>query len=205
MSNLDNFLKLPKEKQEKIIDGSLKAFGRSGYKKTSTADIAAEAGISKAMVFHYFGTKKKLYFYLIQLCGDLFMNQINDHRDPQETDFFDRIRRAGDLKIQVMKQQPSILPFLKSMFLETDEEVKAEINALFATGQKAERFRQRIVFEGMDDSKFVEEVDPQLIYKMLIWMSEGFANHLTGDIDNLESFYKDFIDCLNLLKKAFYK
>lgn len=56
--DLERFFRLSEEKQNSIIDAALKAFGINGYKKTSVSDIAAEAGISKAMVFHYFGTKR---------------------------------------------------------------------------------------------------------------------------------------------------
>ncbi|MCE7699680.1 MAG: TetR/AcrR family transcriptional regulator [Methanobacterium paludis] len=205
MNGLDHFLALPTEKQNVIVDAAFRLFGENGYKKTSTSDIAAAAGISKAMIFHYFGTKKKLYLYLIQLCGDIFIKAINRAFDPQVTDFFKRIRQTGDIKIQIMKRQPSILSFLKSAYLESDPEVKSEIHLLFASRQGAD-LRQKIVFEGMDASKFKDSVDPKLVFKMLIWMSDGFFNRLSGDaLTELETFYHDFCECLDLLQAALYK
>src|SRR5690625_358370 len=67
---LEKFLNLTKEKQNSIIDSALKIFAKHGYRKTSISDIAKSAGISKAMVFHYFGTKKDLYLYLVNTCAD---------------------------------------------------------------------------------------------------------------------------------------
>lgn len=64
---MEKFLNLPVEKQNIIIDAALKNFAVHGYKKTSISDIASSAGISKAMVFHYFGTKKELYVYLVRM------------------------------------------------------------------------------------------------------------------------------------------
>lgn len=55
---MEKFLSLPMEKRNLIIDAALKSFGLHGYKKASISDIASSAGISKAMMFHYFGTKK---------------------------------------------------------------------------------------------------------------------------------------------------
>jgi len=60
-----------------ITDAALKSFGTNGYKKSSISDIATGAGISKAMIFHYFGTKKALYLYLMDLCGNMLMNEMN--------------------------------------------------------------------------------------------------------------------------------
>ena len=45
---MENFLNLPEEKQNTILDAAFAAFGANGYKKASIADIAAAAGISKA-------------------------------------------------------------------------------------------------------------------------------------------------------------
>lgn len=44
------------------------------------------------MIFHYFGTKKALYLYLINLCGDIMMNEVNEKFDNTVTDLFDRIK-----------------------------------------------------------------------------------------------------------------
>jgi len=64
------------EKQNLIIDAALKTFAMHGYKKTSISDIASTAGISKAMVFHYFGTKKELYLYLVNTCVDSISTEV---------------------------------------------------------------------------------------------------------------------------------
>lgn len=202
---MDKFLSLPLEKQNTIVDGALTAFGTNGYKKASVSDIAAAAGISKAMVFHYFGTKKALYLYLIKLCGTTMMDEINEKFDRAVTDFFDRIRLAGDIKLAVIQKHPAILLFLSSVLHENDDEVKQDIRMILAD-QNVTSFREKIAFEGMDTSKFKDGVDPKLIVKMLTWMSEGYFNDITGYGDtDLEVFYKEFLDCLVLLKKVCYK
>ncbi|CAM3140547.1 TetR family transcriptional regulator [Sporolactobacillus spathodeae] len=205
MDDFDNFISLPEEKKQAIIDGALRAFGATGYKKTSTAEIAAESGISKAMVFHYFGTKKKLYLYLLQMCGNMIIDALNNKMDRNVTDFFDRIKQAGDIKMELIKQQPAILSFLLRVYFETAAEVRDAIKQ-FLTDKQFIDFRDRLAFAGMDGSKFKDDVDPKLILKMLVWMSQGALTDLTRATDfDLETYYKDFTDCLNLLKKAFYK
>ena len=170
---MEKFFNLPAEKQNKIIDAALVSFGTNGYKKTSVSDIAAAAGISKAMVFHYFGTKKDLYLYLIQYCGDLIMKEVNDKFDRQITDFFDRIMQASEIKLSVLKIHPAILTFLSSIYFEQDEEVKDDIKKILT---ETEGFRNQIAFDGMDTSKFKDSVDPKIVMKILLWMAEGFAN-----------------------------
>ena len=202
---MEKFFNLPAEKQNKIIDAALVSFGTNGYKKTSVSDIAAAAGISKAMVFHYFGTKKDLYLYLIQYCGDLIMKEVNDKFDRQITDFFDRIMQASEIKLSVLKIHPAILTFLSSIYFEQDEEVKDDIKKILT---ETEGFRNQIAFDGMDTSKFKDSVDPKIVMKILLWMAEGFANGaFTPGFtkDTMDKLIGEYYECMKLMKDNFYK
>ncbi|KAF0194466.1 MAG: hypothetical protein FD169_1787 [Bacillota bacterium] len=63
---MEKLMSLPVEKKIIFINAGLTAFSRCGYRKCSVSDIAALAGVAKSMIFHYFGTKKNMYFYLIE-------------------------------------------------------------------------------------------------------------------------------------------
>ncbi|GFZ30297.1 TetR family transcriptional regulator [Clostridium zeae] len=200
---MEKFKNLPKEKQDTIINAALKIFGSNGYKKASVNDIASAAGISKAMVFHYFGTKKALYLYLIELCGNIVVNEIINRFDNTVTDFFDRIKMTTEIELSVMKQYTAIPTFLTSMYFEADEEVKDDIKAIISQG---DGFREKIALDGIEVSKFKESVDLKVVMKMLTWMADGFMNQFSGKTDvDFEGICNEFYDCLNMLKKNFYK
>lgn len=191
------------EKQNVIIDAALESFGANGYKKTSVSDIASAAGISKAMIFHYFGTKKALYLYLVELCGKIIVEEVNEKFDITITDFFDRIMLSTDIEIAVLKKHPAMMTFITSAYFETDDEVKDDLKAMMAQG---EDFRSKIAFAGTDVSKFKDNIDLKLVMKMLTWIGEGFTNHFSGKQEvDLEAIHKDFYECMNLLKSNFYK
>lgn len=46
---------------ESILAAAARAFGRKGFAATSMEEIAAEAGITKLIVYRHFGGKKELY------------------------------------------------------------------------------------------------------------------------------------------------
>jgi AcrR family transcriptional regulator len=202
---IEKFTNLPTEKQNVIINAALDCFAANGYKKASVNDIAQAAGISKAMVFHYFGTKKKLYLFLINVCTKTILSEITEKFDSRVTDFFDRIMQATEIKVSAMKKHPAILSFLYSAYFESDSEVKAEIQKLF-TSKEGEIFRNDLIFGGVDASKFKDGVDPQLVMKMLIWFSYGYMNMAQSkaaiDIDEM---YKDFEKSIRMLRSNLYK
>ncbi|EGD46333.1 transcriptional regulator, TetR family [Ruminiclostridium papyrosolvens DSM 2782] len=199
---MDKFLNLPEDKRKRIVDAALKSFGANGYKKTSVSDIAKAADISKAMVFHYFGTKKDLYLYLIRMCTDIIINEINSGFDSTVTDFFERIKQSSKLKASVMKKHNYIPAFLIGVYFESDPEVKSDITTLLAAGDD---YRDKIAFEGMDTSKFKEGIDPKSVLKMLIWMAEGYFGQLPASILDIDAMLKEFYECMDLLRNNFYK
>ncbi len=199
---MDKFLNLPEEKRNRIVDAALKSFGTNGYKKTSVNDIAKAADISKAMVFHYFGTKKDLYLYLVKMCTDIIINELNNGFDFTTTDFFERIKQSSELKASVMRKHTDIPAFLIGAYFESDPEVKADITSLLAVGDD---YRDKIAFDGMDTSKFKEGIDPKLVLKMLIWMAEGYSSQLSVSTLDLDVMLKEFYECMDLLRNNFYK
>ncbi len=202
---MEKFINLPQEKQKYIIDGALTIFGSNGYKKSSVSDIASAAGISKAMVFHYFGTKKALYLYLLDMCSNLIIDAINEKYDDTITDFFDRMLNASNIKISVMKKHPAIISFLTSAYFETDHEVQDDIKLILKQG---EEIRSRIAFNGVDASKFKDGIDIKVVMKILIWLAEGFVNNtnMKYDMDlDLDHLFNEYFECMNVIKDNFYK
>lgn len=54
------------EREKNIIEAALKVFSRNGYAETRMADIAAEAGMSYGLVYHYYQNKEKLFEAIVE-------------------------------------------------------------------------------------------------------------------------------------------
>ena len=58
------------EKKNKIIKAGLEVFGSKGYYKTTTVDIAKQAGVSTGIVYSYFVDKKDIFLHSLKLYFD---------------------------------------------------------------------------------------------------------------------------------------
>lgn len=68
-----------KEKRKnEILAAGLDLFIRRGYTSTKISDIAKQVGMSTGLLFHYFGSKEKLYEALIQKGVSAPMNIMAD-------------------------------------------------------------------------------------------------------------------------------
>lgn len=49
------------QRKQEILHGAARAFARKGYQATNLDDIAAEAGLAKGHIYHYFLNKEQLF------------------------------------------------------------------------------------------------------------------------------------------------
>ncbi|MGA2822701.1 MAG: TetR/AcrR family transcriptional regulator [Bacteroidales bacterium] len=54
------FEEIRENKRRKILDSAVECFATSGYHEVSINDLAAHAGISKGLMYHYFSSKDEL-------------------------------------------------------------------------------------------------------------------------------------------------
>ena len=88
------FYALPVEKQSQILNAAYKVFAMNQYKKAPTSEIAAEAGISKSLLFHYFYNKQELYIFLWNYAADLTKKYMCKYKVYETDDFFEMMRRV---------------------------------------------------------------------------------------------------------------
>ena len=56
----------PDERRQQILVAARRIFNERHYGAVSVSDIAAEAGIARGLVNHYFGTKRELYIEVVR-------------------------------------------------------------------------------------------------------------------------------------------
>jgi AcrR family transcriptional regulator len=54
------------ERRLRIVEAAVELFSRKGFRGTRTREIAEAAGISEAMIYRHFATKRELYFAIIE-------------------------------------------------------------------------------------------------------------------------------------------
>ena len=56
----------PDECREQILNCAINLFGERPYAAVSTTELAAEAGVTRGLIHHYFGTKRGLYLEVVR-------------------------------------------------------------------------------------------------------------------------------------------
>ncbi len=201
----EHFQGLEQEKRERILNAGYQIFGKHGYRKTSTADIAREAGISKAMLFYYFASKKELYLDLMQEAANVLLNAMNARLETISTDFFERVLALSRIKIEALKKHPFLTQFLYSAFEETDSEIYDELQMQFSAGDVV---RNEMVVLHTDAGKFKEGISPEVVLEIIMNCALGLFCVQTADDcgpEVIERHMERFQEYLALFKNNFYK
>lgn len=194
---MELFKKIPRDKQLLIINVAYACFGKNGYKKTSIADIAEAAGISKASLFQYFGTKKALYLFLYRYAVD----EIIGPSPEGSADFFECIRLMSAIKMDVLAKYPGMFDFMASTMDEESPEIAEALKEL--SGKSIEQ-GVSVVFAKVDWTRFKPEIDREMAINAITWISEGYLRSVIGYKD-ANAMRNELAGYMDLLKKAFYR
>jgi AcrR family transcriptional regulator len=88
-------LKRP-ERRRALMDAAARAFARGGYAATSLEDVAAEAGVTRALIYQHFDSKTQLYRALLDDMRDKLQRATGapDRLEPASLDALVRIAQT---------------------------------------------------------------------------------------------------------------
>lgn len=174
------------------------------YKKASTDLIAAKAGISKGSLFYYFRNKKELYLCVYHYVLEIVTEELVDPELMKITDFYDFIVYASEKKMRLLEKYPYILDFSVRSFYSEKEEISDGIKSV--TNQEI-RNTFDIYFKDLELKKFKDGIDPRQIYKMLVWMIDGYMHEqrMYGRDIQVEMFEKNFFGWIEMFRNSTYR
>lgn len=113
--------------KEQILDACLAVFARHRYESTTTALLAEAAGVSKALLFHHFKSKKSLYLNILDHCFAKGRIEMGFDRLPEYQDFFAAKEEFSITKFDYYMKNPDVYKFVQEAFFATPNELKVEI------------------------------------------------------------------------------
>lgn len=201
-------LDLEPQRRDAILNAALKEFVLRGFDNASTNVIAKDAGLSKALMFHYVNNKQDLFLFVYDYFTELLEKEYFTKLDFSEKDIFVRLRQSYLIQIDLIKQYPWIFEFSKLSIITKSDEVN---KALESRANKKQSSCDHEIFDMIDASKFRAGLDIEKCKQYILWANVGFTNEILDDIRNSEA---SNLDCERIvstldgyfdeLRKIFY-
>ncbi|MDM5233654.1 TetR/AcrR family transcriptional regulator [Lysinibacillus pakistanensis] len=206
---MTKLLDLNPQRRDAILNAALKEFSSKGYDNASTNVIAKEAGISKALMFHYVSNKQELFLVVYDYFFDLIKNEYLELMNYDEKDIFDRLRQSYHLQIKLWERYPWIFDFHKLLQPTKSKEVSKELENRVHEEHSSCSPK---LFDGIEEAKFKVGLDIEKCKQFILWVNVGFTNEILEDIRYSESQainYELFVEKLDgyfdELRKIYYK
>jgi len=210
-NSIQKFASLDASKQERILNAAMKEF-TAGYKNASTDNIVKEAGISKGLIFHYFGTKESLYNYLVDYGIEVIQREFVDKINIVHPDVLENIWQLSLLKGELSLRYPALFDFVANAYMDTT--APGDNPLLLRSGESQGHLMAQIL-ACADYSLFREDIDPQKAISIILWSVEGYthsivqASHKKGlgfsPREHYENYLKEFEELIKTLRQCFYK
>ena len=190
-----HFLALEEEKQDRIRRSALQEFGRYGYQKTSVEQIAKAAGISKSMVFHYFGTKLELYKYLLFYSSDTLKVYYDGIEEKlQGLDYIQKYKLLTKIKLKAYLAHQEIFSYITMIYLHPENlHLDPDIEKLFTQMVTQREEVLKYLITSSETDHFRDDLDHEKIKKYINWIIEGFSQQIIAELMNqpLDELYFD--------------
>jgi AcrR family transcriptional regulator len=202
---------LPEDKRQKILQASLTEFAEHGYLNASTNRIVQTAGISKGLLFHYFGSKKKLFLYVLDHVIKTLISKLSAQSASLKGDFFETMWRSSLIKAQIAVEEPQMYHIMYDVYLNLPAEIKDELmqryGQIFSDQRKA--FVKRI-----DESKLREGLTAEDAANLITDFLGGYYQRNIESykaytpeqfLEKLDSIKEDMMKYMDIIKRAVYK
>lgn len=197
------FFSLAQEKQQAILNAGFHVFSQNSYRKSPMSEIADAAGISKALLFHYFHNKKELYLFLWDTCARITVEEMTRSGAYEQKDLFGSMDHGMQAKLRLMRQYPDIGVFAVRAFYEKDLEVSADIQKSMGQYLQAHAAKK---LQKLDPEDFIPGIDLQMMYKEMYWASEGCLwEYIQRGIMDIDAMEKDFRALLDFWKTVYLR
>lgn len=192
------FFDLKKEKQDRMINAALKVFSQSGYRHASTDDIVKEAGISKGLLFHYFGSKAGVYEFVYEYSIRYMILELTTKVSGTESNLFEIMKQVELARMDAMKGYPYMQQFLNQCEQEDVSEallVMEEKKELLAAEYK--RIHSQILY-----TDFPAGVDGHKLQKMMELTVKGLMTEKFREgTFQPEMLYAEIAEYMDMMKR----
>lgn len=146
------------ERKKQILMSAIRVFAHSTYHGATTKSIAEEAGVTEALLYRYFGSKRDIYTEAIQHTAGRLTSDLEDILDRNREDPLRAISECVQYYVNILESNRDMARMIFLVLAELDEE---DVRDVYLPYQKrAVEMMTESIREWQKDGYVVEELNP---------------------------------------------
>jgi len=199
--------------KERIVDAAVHEFSKGGYPGARVDNIALKAGVNKAMIFYYFGSKEDLYKIVIKkIVGELF--EVIIKSGGLSTDLKPEIfvENFPENYIRFFSDNHEYLKVISTELIQNPENLKRALKGFLNSENSLVPMNLRNVFEEWYKNGLITDPEPVHIFLNIISLcifpiiAKAIPETIFDiDLDNEQFITERIVSVKNLLKRGILK
>ncbi len=183
------FAHLPPERQKAILDTGIAAFAKQGYSDVGTDAITQSCGISKGLLFHYFGSKRLYYLRCMRTALDRLMVLPPEQQDGG---FYDILFSSMDQKLRLYQTCPNEIHFMNIAAGDSAAEIIREKGEIFREYQAITAAAlEKTIARAVDKLRLREPDHPLVREALALYITAVNNQFLARYRDRPADFFRD--------------
>ena len=164
--------RIREEQKERILKAAMTIFAHNGYSETKMSDVAAAAGASYGLAYHYFANKEAIFTALIQKALKGALHLMQSARTQPGTPW-DRLRWLTAEMLRGARDEPEYEMLVLQAL--TSSAVPEETRKMVLDeGHLAHEALKLLIIDGQASGEVVAE-DPELLAIAWEWCIQGMV------------------------------
>ncbi len=202
------------EKEQAMIAASLKLFGNKGFAATKMEDLAKEAGVSKGLLFHYFGNKTNLYLATYEHARQFFYQHIDPEAWSAANDFSEMVEQSMRRKLELQIHNPLEFNFLFRSLSELQQLPEGIKSQLAVKMQEEYQVTLQLITPVLDRMEIAAPYTREDVLRVLYFVVQGETEAIQREmsqhpewttLEQLEPMVKRMKTSLSLIQNGFLK
>lgn len=162
--------------RQRILDAAGQCFAASGYAKTTVEEIALQAGVSKALVYHHFRGKEQILEAVLERTLDDWDAAIRTANWPEGKSVLQGLAEMHRATLQYARNNPLV----RALF-QNDPLVLLDMSGSAAVRSSLEGFRTQLVETirtGVESGELRADLDVERTAEVVRMLHLAFIEHL---------------------------
>ena len=183
------------DRRRQIVAVAADLFSKKGFSGTTTKEIADCAGVSEAIIFRHFATKRELYSAILEVKAhqgspDIKARLEKAAQDKDDREFF---RLLAQDKLETYTKDESLMRLLLFSSLEGHELT----DIFFESSSKEMRDCLRSYIKQREADGAFRDIDPALCAKAFLGMvvNHALSQTLSPNLDDVKNAIEEVVEC----------
>jgi len=187
-------------KRDELVKIAARLFKENGYKSTRLIDIAREAGLDRATVYYYVGSKEELFRETVENVLDAIMAEAMNLQQDSALSWLDRLHAIYiRLMISYEDNYPATFVYIQEQMHEVGNEETAWAQEIMKKTRAFDQILLTFIQEAIASGDLRANIPPRLVenalFGMLNWTHRWFVpdGPMTGR-EVAEAFWSIFME-----------